>query len=94
MEQFLVEYLSDEVNARKYFGTKDTAEKDDKFGKDHGCSKFTICKDISTLMEKGTNVNRPVKAIQAKIRRLVAQFKVALDENCNPGHGIKPMKER
>ena len=51
-EQFLVEYLSDEVNASKYFGTKDTAEKDDKFGKDDRYSKLTTCKVISSLMEK------------------------------------------
>ena len=40
MEQLLVEYLSDEVNANKYFGTKDTVEKDD------WSSKLTICKVI------------------------------------------------
>ena len=40
-------------------------------------------KNTSGLMEKETNVNRPVKAIQAKIRRIVAQFKVALDESHN-----------
>ena len=87
--QFLVEYISDEVNNSKYFGTKDTAEKDDQFGKDDGCSKLTICKVISGLMEKETNVNRPAKAIQAKIRHLVSQFKVTLDKSCNTGHGIK-----
>ena len=84
-----VEYLSNEVHASKYFGTKDTAEKDDKFGKGDGCSKLTICKVISGLMEKETNVNKPAKAMQAKIRRLVSQFKVALDKSRSTGHGIK-----
>ena len=88
-EQFLVEYLSAEVNASKYFGTKDTAEKDDNFGKDNESSKLTICKVILDLMQKETNVNRLAKAIQAKIRHLVSQFKVALDESRNTGHSIR-----
>ena len=41
-EQFLVEYLSDEVNTSKHFRTKETGEKDDKFGKDNGCVKLMI----------------------------------------------------
>ena len=85
----MVEYLSDEVNASKYFVLKDTAKKDNKFGKDDGCFKLTMCKVISGLMKKETNVNRPVKSIQAKIRRLVAQFNIALDESRNTGYGIK-----
>lgn len=40
-------------------------------------------------MEKEKNVLRPGKAIQAKIRCLVAQFKVALDNSRNTGEGIR-----
>ena len=40
-------------------------------------------------MEQEIRIHRPVSAIQSKIKRLVGQFKVALDESKNTGHGIK-----
>ena len=83
----MVDYLSDKINASNYFSQRDTSEQDSSFGKDDGCSKMSI--GISKLMEQEIGIHRPASAIKSKTNCLVGQFKVALDESKNIGHGIK-----
>ena len=87
-EEFLVRWLSDEMNCNKYFGAKDTSNKDKSFGKEDGLTRTGICNQIAAKMKEELDIERGADAIKSKIYDLIAKFKIASDRCANTGEGI------
>lgn len=84
----LLEWLSDSVNAEKYFGAKDSGNTTG-FDADDGLTKTALCNQIAQLIQSRNGSTRNSEAVRKKIDQLVSDFKKTSDWIANTGQGVK-----
>lgn len=84
----LLEWITDERNADKYFGAQDTSSKSG-FSIDDGITKAGLCKQISEIIKTTNGVYRSPDSIRSKIDDLVGKFKQTHDWIFATGQGVR-----
>ena len=87
-QEILLDWITDEQNADKYFGAEESSSKNG-FAIEDGISKLGLCKQISELILETNGNDRSADSVRSKIDDLVSRFKATSDWVFATGQGVR-----